>query len=229
MSKWHSKRKESIWNIIDKPIFIFCGGEQTEPNYFNGFKVLIENNAIYKNVVKIEIFRDHLDTIRILDKAIDYIDKNKITKCDVWCVFDKDDFPARDFNNAIQKAASLNANNKLIKYYIAWSNECIELWFLLHFCYYTVSNGRKDYINKLNEYFTNSQIEKYAKNNKDIFNILLSIGNPQEAIINAEKLVNMHSGKTPSESVPCTNVHKLVESLAIYLPEDVKYRFINKK
>lgn len=229
MSKWHNKRKESIWKTIDKPIFIFCGGEKTEPNYFDGFKLLIENNAIYKNVVKIEIFRDPSDTIRILEKAIDYINKNQITKCDVWCVFDKDDFPARDFNNAVQKAASLNLNSEAIKYYIAWSNECIELWFLLHFCYYTASNGRKDYIDKLNEYFVKSNIDKYAKNNKDIFNILLSIGNPQNAIANAEKLTIIHDGKTPADSVPCTMVHKLVESLAVYLSEDVKCKFVKGK
>lgn len=229
MSKWYSKRKESIWKTIDKPIFIFCGGEQTEPNYFDGFKLLIENNAIYKNAVKIEIFRDHVDTIRVLDKAIEYIKDNKIKKCDVWCVFDKDDFLARDFNNAIQKAELLNLSSDTIKYYIAWSNECIELWFLLHFCYYTACNGRKDYINKLNEYLIKANVGKYTKNNKEIFNILLSIGSPQNAIINAEKLLTMHNGKTPADSVPCTTVHKLVESLAVYLPEDTKYKFIKKK
>lgn len=151
MGKWQGKRKEFIWETIENPIFIFCGGEQTEPNYFEGFKNIIENNAIYKNVVKIEIIKGSSDTIRILEYAINYIKSNNIGKCDVWCVFDKDDFLARDFNNAIYKSEELNKINETIKYNIAWSNECIELWFLLHFCYYTSSNGRKDYIDRLNE------------------------------------------------------------------------------
>lgn len=227
MSKWNHKRKESIWKVIDKPIFIFCGGEQTEPNYFESFKTIIENNAIYRNVVKIEIFKEPLDTIRILNKAIEYVKTNDILKGDVWCVFDKDDFPAQDFNNAILKASSLNVPNSLINYQIAWSNECIELWFLLHFCYYTVNNGRKDYIHKLNEYFAGTKIRKYEKNDKTVFNTLLSLGNPKNAIVNANKLLSLHKDKMPASSVPCTTVHKLVESLAVYLPDDIKSRFIN--
>lgn len=226
MGKWQSKRKEFIWETIENPIFIFCGGEQTEPNYFEGFKNIIENNAIYKNVVKIEIIKGSSDTIRILEYAINYIKNNNIKKCDVWCVFDKDDFLPRDFNNAIYKSEELNKSNEKIKYYITWSNECIELWFLLHFCYYTSSNGRKDYIDRLNDKFKELKIEKYAKNNKQIFNILLDYGNPKNAISNAKRLELMHIGKTPAESVPCTKVHNLVEALVKYLPDEIKERFI---
>lgn len=78
MGKWQSKRKEFIWETIEHPIFIFCGGEQTEPNYFEGFKSVIENNAIYKNVIKIEIIKGSSDTIRILEYAINYIKDNNI-------------------------------------------------------------------------------------------------------------------------------------------------------
>ena len=46
----------------------------------------------------------------------------------VWVVFDKDDFSDDQFNNAI----SLAERNGI---HTAWSNESIELWFLLHFNY----------------------------------------------------------------------------------------------
>ena len=92
MSKLNNKRKTAIWQKVEKPIFIFCGGEKTEPNYFNGFKYNIESNAIYRNVVSIDIIKEPSDTIRILNKAIEYIKVNKIKNGEVWCVFDKDDF-----------------------------------------------------------------------------------------------------------------------------------------
>lgn len=226
MSKLNNKRKIAIWQQVEKPIFIFCGGEKTEPNYFNGFKYNIESNAIYKNVVSIDIIKEPSDTIRILDKAIEYINTNEIKSAEVWCVFDKDDFPSVDFNNAIFKANSLNEQNDKIKYYIAWSNECIEIWFLLHFCYYTQNNGRNNYFEKLNEIFKEKMSIKYEKNNKDIFSILLEYGNPKNAISFAEKLEELNKDKPPADSVPGTEVHKLVEKLLIYLPENIKNKFI---
>lgn len=229
MSKWNSKRKEFNREQVEKPIYIFCGGEKTEYNYFSSFKYLIESSAMYKNLIKIEILVEPSDTIRILDKSIEYIKKNKINKADVWCVFDKDDFSPVSFNNSIYKASSLNQTNDSIKYYIAWSNECIELWFLLHFCYYHVNNGRKDYIDKLNEYLSNNKNIKYAKNNKEIFNLLLTLGMPKEAISRAKKLIKLCEGKTPSDSAPCTTVHLLVEFLAKYLQDDMRIKFIDDK
>ena len=228
MSKLNNKRKTAIWQKVEKPIFIFCGGEKTEPNYFNGFKYNIESNAIYRNVVSIDIIKEPSDTIRILNKAIEYIKVNKIKNGEVWCVFDKDDFNSEDFNNAIYKADSLNEQSDSVKYHIAWSNECIEIWFLLHFCYYTQNNGRNNYFKKLNEIFEEKVTVKYEKNNKDIFSILLEHGNPKEAINFAKKLEGINNGKTPADSVPGTKVYKLVESLLIYLPESIKNNFINQ-
>ena len=172
MSKLNNKRKTAIWQKVEKPIFIFCGGEKTEPNYFNGFKYNIESNAIYK-------------------------------------------------------ADSLNEQSDNVKYHIAWSNECIEIWFLLHFCYYTQNNGRNNYFEKLNEIFKEKKLVKYEKNNKDIFGVLLEHGNPKDAINFAKKLEVVNNGKTPADSVPETKVYKLVESLLIYLPENIKNIFVN--
>lgn len=216
MSKWSSKRRENSWEEIENPIFIFCGGEKTEPNYFQGFKDLIEHNAIYKNLVKIEILIEPSDTIRILDKAIEYIKENNINRGEVWCIFDKDDFPEDDFNNAVYKAETLNKQSN-IKYYTGWSNECIELWFLLHFCYYNVDNGRQDYIEKLNKYLIENGEEKYKKNNERIFNILFEKGNITKAIQNARKLEEINKGKTPAKSIPGTTINYIVEKLLKYV------------
>lgn len=44
----------------------------------------------------------------------------------VWVLFDKDSFKADEFDNAIRSGEAKG-------YRVAWSNECFELWYLLHF------------------------------------------------------------------------------------------------
>lgn len=41
------------------------------------------------------------ETLRVVEDAQDFVQKNKIKNAKVFCVFDKDDFPAKDFNYAI--------------------------------------------------------------------------------------------------------------------------------
>ena len=75
-----------------------------------------------------------------------------------WLVYDKDDFPYDNFDNT-QFSAEKRKGSKIR---VAWSNECIELWFLLHFQEYVSNNGREQYIKKLNEYFG------YSKSREDL-------------------------------------------------------------
>ena len=48
--------------------------------------------------------------------------------------YDKDSFPPEDFNGVEQRARQLSRENSDLQYHAAWSNECIEFWFLLQFC-----------------------------------------------------------------------------------------------
>ncbi|WP_304969408.1 RloB family protein, partial [Romboutsia ilealis] len=45
-------------------------------------------------------------------------------------MYDKDDFPLDNFDNTQYSAEK---RKEIRKYRVAWSNECIELWFVLHF------------------------------------------------------------------------------------------------
>ena len=45
-----------------------------------------------------------------------------------WLVYDKDDFPLDNFDNTQFEAEA----KKDVEMAVAWSNESIELWFLLH-------------------------------------------------------------------------------------------------
>ncbi len=205
--------------------YIFCEGVQTEPQYFNGFKKLIESNPIYKDMVLLEIEPCGAETLRVIKQAEEYVSKNDIEMGQIWCVYDKDSFPAEHFNGVVDRAQVLNKLNPKIQYHTAWSNECIEFWFILHFSYYTSNNHRTEYFEYLNRKFSEFGIGKYAKNMENIFDILLEWGNPRLAIRYAKKIIDEHKDTTPTMIAPGTKVYELVEELAKYLPSDIRSRF----
>ena len=179
-------------------------------------------------MVLIEIEPCQAETMRVIGMAEDYVKKNKIKKGQIWCVYDKDSFPPERFNGVVERADSLNKENPELQYHTAWSNECIEFWFLLHFAYYTANNHRSEYITFLNDKFRELGLGKYQKNMKDIFNILMERGNPKLAIRYAKRIMKDGQGRTPTEVAPGTKVYELVEELAKYLPEECKNRFIER-
>ena len=225
MEKWKKKRRQEYLELKQYRYYIFCEGQQTEPLYFVGFKKLIEGNPIYRDMVLIEIEPCQAETMRVIGMAERYVKKNKIQKGQIWCVYDKDSFPADDFNGVVNRAENLNKESSQLQYHTAWSNECIEFWFLLHFAYYTANNHRREYIAFLNDKFRELGIGKYQKNMKDIFDILTEKGNPKLAIRYARRIINDGKSKTPAEIVPGTKVYELVEELVKYLPEHVAQRF----
>lgn len=226
MEAWKKKRRTEYLEQKEFRYYIFCEGQQTEPQYFNGFKKYIESNPIYKDMVLIEIEPCGAETMRVIGQAEDYILKNGITKGQVWCVYDKDSFPAERFNGVIERAEALNTQNQDVQYHVAWSNECIEFWFLLHFSYYTSNNHRTEYIEFLNSKFSELNLGKYAKNMENIFDILLEHGNPRLAIRYAKRIINEHQGMTPTMIAPGTKVYELVEELVRYLPDETRKLFL---
>ena len=206
--------------------YIFCEGEQTEPNYFDGFKKLIEKNPVYRDMVLIEIEPCGAETMRVIGMAEKYVWKKHITKGQIWCVYDKDSFPASNFNGVVERADKLNHKNPDLQYHAAWSNECIEFWFLLHFAYYTSNNHRTEYIKFLNEKYVELGLGKYRKNLVETFDILMNTGNPKLAAKYARRILDEHTGETPANIAPGTKVFELVEELAKYLPDEYKVRFI---
>ena len=224
--KWKKKRRQEYLEMKRYRYYIFGEGQQTEPNYFAGFKKLIEENPIYKDLVLIELEPCQAETMRVIGKAEEYVKKNRIQKGQVWCVYDKDSFPAEHFNGVEERAKKLNKANPELQYHTAWSNECIEFWFLLHFAYYTANNHRTEYIFFLDDKFRTFGLGKYQKNMDSIFTILIEHGNPKLAIRYAKRIIQAGKGKTPTEIAPGTNVYELVEELAKYLPEEEKSKFV---
>lgn len=220
---WKKKRRQQYLELKEYRYYIFCEGEQTEPHYFAGFKRLIEHNPIYKDMVLIEIEPCAAETLRVIGMAERYVEKNNIQKGQIWCVYDKDSFPAEHFNGVVERANMLNKDNPQLQYHAAWSNECIEFWFILHFVYYMANNHRTEYIDFLNNKFRELGVGKYQKNMTNIFDVLMENGDPKLAIRYAKRIIKNGQGRTPTEIAPGTKVYELVEELGKFLLEEKQY------
>ena len=91
--KKQSQRREP--KVIRCSVLIVCEGTKTEPNYFEAFTEKQQGVIVYD----IEVKGLGRGTKDVVEKAIDLKHKNNYDR--VWAVFDKDEFPAKDFNEAI--------------------------------------------------------------------------------------------------------------------------------
>jgi hypothetical protein len=124
---------------------------------------------------------------------------------EVFSVFDRDSFPAHNFNRANQIAR--NANIRPI-----WANEAFELWYLLHFDFINTAISRAQYA----EFLERRLGVKYEKNDTSIYARLRV--HQATAIRNAARLkrhwVEMRRGGCDPECCnPSTNIQDLVEFL----------------
>ncbi|MDE7071254.1 MAG: RloB family protein [Clostridia bacterium] len=186
-----------------KKILIISEGVNTEPTYFRHFKL--------PNII-IEPIGIGLSTTRLVEEA-DSLLRNKYQgkKFDeIWLVFDKDDND--DFENAIKLALSK-------KYRVAYSNQAVEYWFILHFYdHHGEQLSRDSYEGMINRYIEplGAKYDDSKIVSNEFFEILMS-RNPetkkyryQEAFDRAERILSGDPGKT-KESV--TMVHKLFCSI----------------
>lgn len=188
-------------------ILIVCEGEKTEPDYFKKFKTIANSNFSYD----VETYGGGLNTIGLVNKAIELRRKVQIPYDAVWAVFDKDDFPSHDFDNAITMAGVNNIG-------VAWSNEAFELWYLLHFQYRNTAMSRDDYKRAISDAVNAQKAPKdkkyvYRKNDEENYTIMTTYGSLDDAIRNATKLCEQFKGYEYHSYNPCTTVHKLVLQL----------------
>ena len=96
-------------------ILIVCEGENTEPGYFEKFRL---------SSAKIKAVGEGYNTVSLVRRALELKEEGNYEQ--VWCVFDKDDFSAQDFNEAVQLAHTSGFG-------LAYSNQAFEYWLILHF------------------------------------------------------------------------------------------------
>lgn len=197
--------------LTEKPtILIVCEGQNTEPTYFNQFKL---SSATVKAV------GDGYNTVSLVNRAIQLVNKKNYDQ--VWCVFDKDDFSENDFNNAIQMA---KANN----FRLAYSNQAFEYWLILHFNNHQGAGmHRNDYNEKINHLIKPFNVvydgKKGKKIKEDFFELLDGFDEKTDekrvdlAIKRAERNYKRHDHSNPAKEESTTTVFELVKELLKYV------------
>ncbi len=131
----------------------------------------------------------------------------------IWCVFDRDpvagtkvrqdDGIAKNFHKAFELAAP----HRDVE--IIWANECLELWYLLHFAYQNTPIARKKIYERLSRPAPDGLGKEYDKADTSVFDAL--VGKRETAKKNAKRLLDSYDGAVkPAENNPSTNIHYLV-------------------
>lgn len=210
------RRKEPILErpvaeLTEKPsILIVCEGENTEPSYFNQFRI---------TSAKVKSVGEGYNTVSLVNRALALSQQGNYDQ--VWCVFDKDDFNDNDFNSAIQIAV---ANN----FGIAYSNQSFEYWLILHFNDHQGGGMHRDsYNDKINEHLKPFKVTYDGNGTKlieeDFFELLDGIDDKTSrkraelAIDRAERNYNHFDHTNPAREESSTTVFRLVRELLKYV------------
>jgi hypothetical protein len=208
---WMKKRRDKAIKIQPEYHLIVTEGTETEPQYFSAIRDVI--NRQYRDKIQLDIFGEGDNTLSLFEKAKRRALENPNGYKHVWVIYDTDDFPADHINRT---AELCNQNNTAeTQFHAIWSNQCIELWYLLHFSFYQSDINRKEYWPKLTDWLESIGAGEYTKGRTDMYTVLRPF--LDMAIINAKKLDTINKDRTPTASAPGTKVYELIEKLIPYL------------
>lgn len=210
---WMQPRRDSRKKIQPEYHLIVTEGTDTEPAYFSSIKNTINKN--YPGRIQLDISGEGDNTVSLFERALLRAKTSANKYKHVWVVYDTDDFPAEHINQTAKLC--LDNSNDETAFHAIWSNQCFELWFLLHFSFLQADLHRSAYWPKLTELLTAQGLGAYEKSRTDMYSILYPY--MDTAIANAEKLDAINTGKLPSAAAPGTQVHLLIKKLKSYLTE----------
>jgi len=200
-----------VAELKEKPyILIVCEGENTEPSYFNQFRI---------TSAKVKSIGEGFNTVSLVYRALEIAQQGNYEK--VWCVFDKDDFTDEEFNNAIQIAEANDLG-------VAYSIQAFEYWLILHFNDHQGGGmHRDDYNDKINDLLKPFKVSYDGKGNKivgeDFFELLDGIDSKTNrkrvdlAITRSERNFNNFNHINPAKEESSTTVFRLVRELLKYV------------
>ena len=194
---WNKIRSRKLTEARDtRKVLVLCEDEKTAPYYFKKFPFNPED-------VLIEVVGTGINTDSLVREAIQRKEQaaesgQKYIR--IWCVFDRDSFPAQNFNEALRLARANGIN-------IAHANQCFELWYWLHFDLQQTSVSRDEYGTRLSGRLG----RKYQKNDATLYEELKT--RQPDAIRNSKKLLSYYNPCNPERDDPSTTVHELVEFL----------------
>lgn len=209
--KWMQKRKDTPKLMQPERHFIITEGIATEPAYFSAMKKIIDKK--YKGKIYLEVYGEGNNTLNLFQKARQEVQKNMNRYRHVWIVYDVDDFPKEQVDKVVQ-LCNQNSTEETT-YHPIWSNQCFEVWYILHFEFLQAQIDRTQYVAKLTGFLKLQHQGEYTKTRRDMYYILAPY--MSMAIHNAKKLEKQHTHKSPFESNPGTKVYEIVEKLKPYL------------
>ncbi|CAA6819702.1 MAG: RloB-like protein, partial [uncultured Sulfurovum sp.] len=163
--KFHNKKKELEKKDFKRKVndrttvpdlIIACEDSVSSPTYF---RVLV-NSLIEEKIVTQDSFviagHKHTNPMGVLSDLKNYEDENgKIYKDfdHKWIVIDRDrervnggGHSKEEFNNALKNAKNNRSN---LNVEVAYSNDCFELWYLLHFEYRNTAISRDEIVTQV--------------------------------------------------------------------------------
>ena len=202
-----ARRKKKEISFLPPFMYIATEGTITETKYLERIVENINKKfGMFSRHNRVVLEGYGQSCLKLLDEVANKVSKKYQNTNAVWLVYDKDDFPKDDFDNTQFSAEK----RKDRKYKVAWSNECIELWFLLHFQDVQVNIGRSEYLKRLEKYCS------YSKTDEDLYSKFKD--KTATAIKRAQKLYDAFpAGCAPSSMCPATRFHELVIELLSYL------------
>lgn len=193
--------KPSTEPATDRSLYVFTEGRRTEPDYINHWF------RKHRDRVLVTIDEFHGTPLRLVEEAVKRQEQDQRDQRrgrgrahdEYWCVFDHDEHPR--LNEAFDTAAANGVH-------VAFSNPCIELWFLLHFEGGTGSIHRRK---------AQKDSKRLLKCDKHLSRQALELldDNFGDAKRRALQLDNWHEGNdSPPRSNPSSSVWELIDQIS---------------
>ena len=212
---WRSGRREGRSRMVQMTRHLVVSeGKETEPRYFEGVRAAL--GAANGRKVAIVVKGTGKHTLDLLDFAVEHCRYAPETFDHVWLVFDKDDFPAADFDAMERKCAELSDGSRT--FHALWSNPCFELWPLLHLRYTTAPMTAAECQRAPAQAMSKDLGVEYRKNLGGLFGMV--DGQRAEALHRVQRLEAHHGelgNAKPSAQNPATKVGEIFDVMGPYL------------
>ena len=212
---WRSGRREGRSRMVQMTRHLVVSeGKETEPRYFEGVRAAL--GAANGRKVAIVVKGTGKHTLDLLDFAVEHCRYAPETFDHVWLVFDKDDFPAADFDAMERKCAELFDGSRT--FHALWSNPCFELWPLLHLRYTTAPMTATECQRALAQAMSKDLGVEYRKNLGGLFGM---VDGQRAAALHRVQRLEAHHGELgnakPSAQNPATKVGEIFDVIGPYL------------
>ena len=200
---YSGSRRDGVRSELLAYYLIITDGKETEKNYLNGLRSSLPDKYRNRIVIKVKV----KCTKDLLDVCLTEKDKNA-RFASMWIMLDRDE--VKDFDKLIVEAEKNHIQ-------VAWSNPCLEAWFLMYFGIAHYYNNSEQCITEFKKKYKELLGRDYEKNIDDIYSKLIQAGNEDEAIRIARRSIKQGLKDNPktnySDMNPASMVYVLIEEI----------------